>query len=84
MRKIITSVVDALSEDSSRKFVYVEQVFFQMWWNDQPERVRSVVRQLVAGAPLFSALIVGPSLLSPGGQLHFANGGWVMHDEACM
>jgi hypothetical protein len=60
VRKIITSVVDALSEDSARKFVYVEQVFFQMWWNDQPERVRGVVRQLVAGAPLFSPSSSGP------------------------
>ena len=49
VRKIITSVINALSMDSNRKFVYVEQVFFQMWWNDQSESVRNVVRQLVKG-----------------------------------
>jgi hypothetical protein len=49
VRKIITSVVDALSKDPARKFVYVEQVFFQMWWNEQSENTRDLVRQLVKG-----------------------------------
>jgi hypothetical protein len=52
VRKIISSVVEALSKDPARKFIYVEQVFFQMWWKDQPERVRNTVRQLVSGAPV--------------------------------
>ncbi len=58
MRKIITSVVDALSKDPARKFVYVEQVFFQMWWNDQPDSVKDVVRRLVSGAIVIRMVIV--------------------------
>ncbi len=50
MKKIITSVVDALSKDSARKFVYVEQVYFQMWWNDQNADTKELVRRLVKGA----------------------------------
>ena len=49
VRKIITSVIEALSKDSARKFVYVEQVYFQMWWNEQTPKVRDLVRQLVKG-----------------------------------
>jgi hypothetical protein len=49
VRKIITSVVEALLQDSARRFVYVEQVYFQMWWDEQPESVRDSVRQLVKG-----------------------------------
>jgi alpha-mannosidase len=49
VRKIITSVVDALAMDPARKFVYVEQVYFQMWWAEQSEGVKKVVRQLVKG-----------------------------------
>ena len=46
VRKIITSVVDALVMDPARKFVYVEQVYFQTWRNEQSDGVRNVVRQL--------------------------------------
>jgi alpha-mannosidase len=32
---------------------------------------------------LVAAINASPHYLLSGGQLHFANGGWVMHDEAC-
>ena len=74
--------------DPARKFVYVEQVYFQMWWSEQSDGVRQAVRQLVKGAipvpiSLSSCPRATPNCFVQGGQLHFANGGWVMHDEAC-
>lgn len=63
---ILTSVVDALCANPDRRFVVVEQWFFQRWWDGQDESVQERVRGLVASK-----------------QLVFANGGLVMHDEAC-
>ena len=65
VRKIITSVIEALSKDSARKFVYVEQVYFQMWWNEQTPKVRDLVRQLVKGEFFGNASASQRSSLQP-------------------
>ncbi|KAG4070459.1 hypothetical protein HA402_005691 [Bradysia odoriphaga] len=44
---IIDSAVDALLQDPSRRFIYVEMAFFSKWWNDQDEEMRDQVRMLV-------------------------------------
>lgn len=66
VREILTSVVEALEENPSRTFTYVEQKFFTMWWKEQPESVKNRVQTLVRDTK----------------QLTFVNGGWCMHDEA--
>jgi len=66
VREILTSVVEALEDNPSRTFTYVEQKFFTMWWKEQPESVRERVQKLVRETK----------------QLTFVNGGWCMHDEA--
>lgn len=66
VREILSSVVEALEENPSRTFTYVEQKFFTMWWKEQPESVRQRVQRLVRDTK----------------QLNFVNGGWCMHDEA--
>lgn len=63
---ILTTVVDALSANPDRRFVVVEQWFFQRWYEAQDDAVQARVQALVASR-----------------QLVFANGGLVMHDEAC-
>lgn len=35
-----------------RKFIYVEQAFFQRWWRQQNEAVKADVRQLLANGQL--------------------------------
>jgi alpha-mannosidase len=50
---ILSTTVEALLENPSRTFTYVEQKFFSMWWNDQPEAVRDSVRFLIANRQLF-------------------------------
>ena len=62
---ILSSVVAALAENADRRFVVVEQWFFQRWFEAETSETQAVVRGLLAS-----------------GQLVFANGGLVMHDEA--
>ena len=66
VHEILTSVVEALVENPSRTFTYVEQKFFTMWWNTQTDIVKERVYKLVTETK----------------QLTFVNGGWCMHDEA--
>ena len=47
VQHILTSVVAALKRVPERKFVYVEQAFFQRWWRQQNEATRADVRALV-------------------------------------
>jgi hypothetical protein len=44
---VLDSVVAALQEDPNRKFIYVEQAFFQRWWREQTPRMQNTVRKLV-------------------------------------
>lgn len=44
---IITTVIEQLLANPERKFIYVEQAFFQRWWRQQPDDVRSQVKYLV-------------------------------------
>ncbi|GJP85072.1 hypothetical protein CLOP_g15174 [Closterium sp. NIES-67] len=49
---ILDTVVEQLSLDPNRKFIQVEQGFFQRWWRRQPKDVRRVVRRLVKNGQL--------------------------------
>jgi hypothetical protein len=37
-----------LEKDTKRKFVWSEISFFNLWWKDQGEEVRKLVRKLVS------------------------------------
>ncbi|KAL6972969.1 alpha-mannosidase [Sarracenia purpurea var. burkii] len=52
VQNVLDSVVSALLADKSRKFVYVEQAFFQRWWRGQSEAVQSTVKQLLSSGQL--------------------------------
>jgi lysosomal alpha-mannosidase len=39
--------VDELGKDPNRRFVYVESVFFEHWWNEQTDDKRHLVKRLV-------------------------------------
>eukprot|EP00727_Mastigamoeba_balamuthi_P008923 m51a1_g4653 putative lysosomal alpha-mannosidase (909) ;mRNA; f:21586-25008 len=47
VRRIITNVVKGLAADPARKFTYVEMAFFTMWWDEQDDSTRQLVRTLV-------------------------------------
>ena len=44
---ILTNVVNELMKDPRRKFTYVEMGFFSMWWRDQTDDTKAIVRGLV-------------------------------------
>lgn len=49
---ILNSVTDALQVNPDRRFVYVEQVFFQTWWNEIPTAKRQTVLDLINNGQL--------------------------------
>ena len=44
---ILDSVIQALVDNPDRRYIYVEMAFFSRWWNEQPDSIRNVVKQLV-------------------------------------
>ncbi|KAK7070038.1 Lysosomal alpha-mannosidase [Halocaridina rubra] len=44
---ILDSVVRALLEDMTKKFIYVESAFFFRWWDEQDEDMQNNVKMLV-------------------------------------
>ncbi|KAM1014842.1 hypothetical protein ACFX14_044776 [Malus domestica] len=52
VQNVLDSLVPALLADKNRKFIYVEQAFFQRWWRDQSDSVQSIVKQLVTSGQL--------------------------------
>ena len=52
---ILTSVMDALTANPDRRFVVVEQWFFERWWDAQNEDVQARVRGLLASGQLIFA-----------------------------
>ncbi|KAJ8915809.1 hypothetical protein NQ315_004621 [Exocentrus adspersus] len=47
VQNIITSVVEALLENSNRRFVQVETAFFYKWWNSQNDDMKNNFKYLV-------------------------------------
>ncbi|XP_058092937.1 alpha-mannosidase At3g26720-like [Magnolia sinica] len=47
VENVLDSVVSALLADKNRKFIYVEQAFFQRWWRKQSDAVQNIVKKLV-------------------------------------
>ncbi|GAB2236176.1 hypothetical protein Droror1_Dr00027915 [Drosera rotundifolia] len=52
VQNVLDSLIPALLADKNRKFVYVEQAFFQRWWREQSEIVQNVVKELVRSGQL--------------------------------
>ncbi|KAG2538753.1 hypothetical protein PVAP13_9NG361100 [Panicum virgatum] len=48
----LDSVVDALARDPARKFVVVEQAFFQRWWAEKSPTIQAIVHKLVDSGQL--------------------------------
>ncbi|KHN31257.1 Lysosomal alpha-mannosidase [Glycine soja] len=47
VQNVLDSLVPALLADKNRKFIYVEQAFFQRWWREQSDAIQNIVKELV-------------------------------------
>ncbi|XP_076949600.1 alpha-mannosidase At3g26720-like [Bidens hawaiensis] len=52
VQNVLDSVISALIDDKNRKFIYVEIAFFQRWWNQQSEVLKTKVKELVNNGQL--------------------------------
>lgn len=52
VKYILDTVIYELQQHPNRKFSYVEQAFFQRWWNEHDDNMRSIVKGLHASGQL--------------------------------
>uniref|UniRef100_A0ACD5UGW4 Uncharacterized protein n=1 Tax=Avena sativa TaxID=4498 RepID=A0ACD5UGW4_AVESA len=52
VQNVLDSLVPALLKDENRKFIYVEQAFFQRWWRQQSNSTKDIVKGLVSSGQL--------------------------------
>lgn len=52
VRNIYNTTIKALDQNPGRRFVAAESVFFSRWWNEQPDEVRKMVRDMVESGRL--------------------------------
>uniref|UniRef100_A0A1X7U3R1 Alpha-mannosidase n=1 Tax=Amphimedon queenslandica TaxID=400682 RepID=A0A1X7U3R1_AMPQE len=52
VRYILDSVVDELSKNKDRTFIYVEIAFFVRWWSEQTDDTKQKVHELVSNGQL--------------------------------
>lgn len=52
VENVLDSLVTALLSNPDRKFIYVEQAFFQRWWRDQSEIIQGLVRKFISSGQL--------------------------------
>ncbi|KAJ8435417.1 hypothetical protein Cgig2_001069 [Carnegiea gigantea] len=69
VQNILDSLIPAVLADKNRKFVYVEQAFFQRWWRQQSEAMQDIVRALVKSGQL--ELINGGMVMHDEATTHY-------------
>lgn len=69
VQNVLDSIVPALLADENRKFIYVEQAFFQRWWRDQSPSVQKTVKKLVSSGRL--ELINGGMCMHDEAAVHY-------------
>ena len=47
VRRILNNMVNSLTEDKNRTFIYVEIAFFEKWWNEIDESIKEIVKGFV-------------------------------------
>ncbi|XP_047341830.1 probable alpha-mannosidase At5g13980 isoform X2 [Impatiens glandulifera] len=52
VQDILDSLIPALLADKNRKFIYVEQAFFQRWWRQQSQAIQSITKQFISSGQL--------------------------------
>ena len=68
---ILGTVIPELARDPSRRFMYVEQAFFQRWWRQQSPAMQALTRSLVASGQL--EFVNGAWAMHDEGCTHFVD-----------
>jgi alpha-mannosidase II len=63
---ILDTIVNSLSENTFRKFVWAETSYLSLWWAQSSDEMKKKIRRLILETK----------------QLEIVTGGWVMTDEA--
>ena len=69
VQMILTTLIPALEANSERKFIYVEQAFFSMWYEHQTDSMQSRVKKLVREGQLH--FVNGGWCMHDEGATHF-------------
>ena len=51
-RQILTTVLEALTQDATKTFVWAETVYFSMWWDTLSNAARANVTRIIASGQL--------------------------------
>ncbi|WOL11467.1 putative alpha-mannosidase [Canna indica] len=52
VQNVLDSLIPALLADKNRRFIYVEQAFFQRWWRQQSDAIKKTVKELLSSGQL--------------------------------
>ncbi|XP_009415848.2 probable alpha-mannosidase At5g13980 isoform X1 [Musa acuminata AAA Group] len=52
VQNVLDSIIPALLADKNRRFIYVEQAFFQRWWRQQSDDIKNTVKELLSSGQL--------------------------------
>nr|CAB3489901.1 unnamed protein product [Digitaria exilis] len=69
VQNVLDSLIPALLKDENRKFIYVEQAFFQRWWRNQNDVIKDIVKGLISSGRL--ELINGGMCMHDEATVHY-------------
>ncbi|GJN04751.1 hypothetical protein PR202_ga22323 [Eleusine coracana subsp. coracana] len=69
VQNVLDSLIPALLKDENRKFIYVEQAFFQRWWRNQNDMIKDTVKGLISAGRL--ELINGGMCMHDEAAVHY-------------
>lgn len=61
--------MNGLSQDASRRFIWAEISYFDMWWNEQPEERKQMAKRLIENGQL--EIVTGGWVMNDEANTHY-------------